>query len=140
MSVFILQKKKNQMLSSLYCLSQKPVSFSFDNNNNDDNKVILVRNDFLTKHKYSFSSSSSLCSRLVCWVEKEREREWEQFEVDKDKARESLKQLDQQLQSLSQKQIRSPKIKGTLSLFLAIVLLQIHNSCHPKSYSIYLKS
>ncbi|PON59067.1 Phosphorylase kinase, gamma catalytic subunit [Parasponia andersonii] len=41
------------------------------------------------------------------------EKESQHFEVDPDKAREALKQLDQQLQSLSTKQARSPKIKAS---------------------------
>ncbi|KAF8041184.1 hypothetical protein BT93_B3189 [Corymbia citriodora subsp. variegata] len=39
------------------------------------------------------------------------EKDSEQFEVDQDKAREALQQLDQQLQSLSQKRTPSPKVK-----------------------------
>ncbi|KAA8549758.1 hypothetical protein F0562_001224 [Nyssa sinensis] len=36
-----------------------------------------------------------------------------EFEVDPDKAREALRKLDQQLQSLSQKQINPPKIRAS---------------------------
>ncbi|KAB1227647.1 hypothetical protein CJ030_MR1G027427 [Morella rubra] len=40
------------------------------------------------------------------------EKDSHQFEVDPDKAREALQELDQQLQSLSQKQVSSPKIRA----------------------------
>ncbi|EXB93316.1 hypothetical protein L484_015304 [Morus notabilis] len=98
--------------SSVQSLSLKPVSFSLERSSKH------VKDDVLTKayYKYSFlsssssSSSSSLGCRFVC---SSVEKESQQFEVDQDKAREALKQLDQQLQSLSQKQVRSPKIKAT---------------------------
>lgn len=44
------------------------------------------------------------------------EKDSQQFDVDPDKAREALQELDQQLQSLAQKQITTPKIRGTPSL------------------------
>lgn len=44
---------------------------------------------------------------LVKGVEKDSE-----FEIDPDKAREALRKLDEQLQTLSQKQIDPPKIRG----------------------------
>lgn len=56
----------------------------------------------------------SSASRVVCSVEKESE----QYEVDPDKAREALKNLDQQIQSLSQKQTRSSKLKGNIIYYI----------------------
>lgn len=44
------------------------------------------------------------------------------FEVDPKQAREALKKLDQQLSSLSQKQVTPPKKKGILSLGPSIYL------------------
>lgn len=41
------------------------------------------------------------------------EKDSQQFEVDPDKAKQALKQLDLQLESLSKKQVSTPKIKGT---------------------------
>ncbi|XP_030458484.2 uncharacterized protein LOC115679074 [Syzygium oleosum] len=41
------------------------------------------------------------------------ENDSKQFEVDQDKAREALQQLDQQLQTLSQKRTPSPKVKAS---------------------------
>lgn len=46
--------------------------------------------------------------RLVAAVEKDSE-----FEIDPEKAREALRKLDDQLQTLSQKQIDPPKIRAT---------------------------
>ncbi|TMW83785.1 hypothetical protein EJD97_000721 [Solanum chilense] len=49
--------------------------------------------------------------RKICWVEAvEKDSE---FEIDPDKAREALRKLDEQLQTLSQKQIDPPKIRAT---------------------------
>jgi transcriptional regulator NrdR family protein len=45
------------------------------------------------------------------------EKDSEKYEIDSDKAKEALQKLDQQLQAFSEKQISSPKIRGT-SLFL----------------------
>ncbi|MCD7473426.1 hypothetical protein HAX54_015290 [Datura stramonium] len=56
----------------------------------------------------SFKSRRRRKIRLVEAVEKDSE-----FEVDPDKAREALRKLDEQLQSLSQKQIDPPKIRAT---------------------------
>lgn len=56
----------------------------------------------------------SLSSFIVYAVDKDSHK----FDVDPDKAREALKNLDQQLQSLSEKKVRPPKIKGTLYLSL----------------------
>ncbi|THF99883.1 hypothetical protein TEA_021113 [Camellia sinensis var. sinensis] len=57
-------------------------------------------------------------------VEKESE-----FEVDPDKARESLRKLDEQLQSLSNKPINRPKIRGILSLSLCVCVSIYIYSC-----------
>ncbi|KAM1754775.1 hypothetical protein PS2_007058 [Malus domestica] len=54
------------------------------------------------------NSSSSSSSCIVYAVENESQ----QFEVDPDKAREALKNLDQQLQSSSQTKFRPPKEKA----------------------------
>ncbi|KAF3452528.1 hypothetical protein FNV43_RR02961 [Rhamnella rubrinervis] len=51
----------------------------------------------------------SLSSCIVYAVDKDSQ----QFDVDPDKAREALKNLDQQLQSLAEKKVRPPKIKAT---------------------------
>ncbi|KAJ8543806.1 hypothetical protein K7X08_025424 [Anisodus acutangulus] len=69
---------------------------------------------FLTHPSTSFSSylfkniSRRKIIPLVEAVEKDSE-----FEVDQDKAREALRKLDEQLQSISQKQIDPPKIRAT---------------------------
>lgn len=47
------------------------------------------------------------------------------FEIDPEEAKQALQRLDQQLKSLSNKQISSPKIKGT-SLFFIIFSLQFY--------------
>lgn len=55
--------------------------------------------------------------RLVAAVEKDSE-----FEIDPEKAREALRKLDDQLQTLSQKQIDPPKIRGNSILYLFKIL------------------
>ncbi|KAL5566659.1 hypothetical protein UlMin_029823 [Ulmus minor] len=67
-------------------------------------------NNVFHKRKTQLSSPFSSSS---CGVVFAVERESQEFEIDPDKARESLKELDQQFQSLSQKQVRSPKIKAS---------------------------
>lgn len=71
------------------------------------------------------SSSSSSSSSFSNIVRATNNQEPQKYEVDTDKAREALQQLDQQLQSLSQKQINPPKIRGIV-VFLS--LLSIINS------------
>lgn len=44
------------------------------------------------------------------------DKDSEQFEVDPEKAKEALQKLDKQLQTLSKKQVSTPKIRGILSL------------------------
>lgn len=84
---------------------------------------LLVHTDDAFKKRWSHPSSFSSC--IVHAVEKDSQH----FEVDPDKAREALQKLDQQLQSLSQKQIKPPKIRGTiyLSLSLTIIVLWASN-------------
>ena len=53
------------------------------------------------------------------------ERDQSKFEVDQDKARKALSELDQQIESLSTKQPNSPKIKGLFSSFMKLFLLYI---------------
>ncbi|KAK2967820.1 hypothetical protein RJ640_027714 [Escallonia rubra] len=73
---------------------------------------------FITVHRTSIDGSKSISYELnrrrpnfypPCRaVERDSE-----FEVDPDKAREALRKLDQQLQSLSEKQVSTPKIRAS---------------------------
>lgn len=67
-------------------------------------------------------SSSSL---VVCAVDKESD-----FEVDPVKAREALRELDDQLQSIAQKQIDPPKVRGKLILWNSSCFFPL-NLCIP---------
>ncbi|KAE8037165.1 hypothetical protein FH972_009778 [Carpinus fangiana] len=51
-------------------------------------------------------------SFLSCVVHAAK-KDSQQFDVDPDKAREALQELDQQLQSLAQKQVSTPKIRAS---------------------------
>ncbi|KAE8682506.1 Calcium-dependent protein kinase 19 isoform 1 [Hibiscus syriacus] len=61
--------------------------------------------NFNAKKKTNLPSSSS-------WIAHAVEKDTEQFEVDPEKAKEALKNLDQQLQILSNKQVSTPKIRA----------------------------
>lgn len=80
----------------------------------------LISDEFMVRGKRKpHRLLSSSC--VVYGVDKESQH----FEVDPDKAREALKNLDQQLQSLSEKKVRPPKIKGILSfssLFICVCI------------------
>ncbi|KAM3327430.1 hypothetical protein P3S67_002556 [Capsicum chacoense] len=71
---------------------------------------------------YSISLSASIFERWDSFMNTRRRRKIclveavekdSEFEIDADKAREALRKLDEQLQSLSQKQIDPPKIRAT---------------------------
>ncbi|KAI9109102.1 hypothetical protein K1719_019725 [Acacia pycnantha] len=59
------------------------------------------------------SSSSSSCCRVQAMAKEKEDSESQEYEIDRDKAREALQKLDQQLQSLSTKQVSSPKLKAS---------------------------
>ncbi|CAK9314204.1 unnamed protein product [Citrullus colocynthis] len=89
----------SQMLSlrSLFNQNQRPPLIATKKCSDD----VLKRRSF-----HSFHYSASRCC-IVC----ARETDSQQFEVDPDKARQALQELDQQLQSFSKKQVTSPKKK-----------------------------
>lgn len=63
-----------------------------------------------------------------CIVYSVKEDSDKQYEVDPEKAREALKELDQQIQSLSNKQVSSPKVTGTLSFcLLSLSFMTFHS-------------
>ncbi|GMI92355.1 hypothetical protein HRI_002904800 [Hibiscus trionum] len=62
--------------------------------------------NFNAKGNTNFPSSSS-------WIVHAVEKDTEQFEVDPEKAKEALQKLDQQFQTLSNKQVSTPKIRAS---------------------------
>lgn len=62
---------------------------------------------------YVNNSSPSVVARAV----ENNNSQNSKFEIDPEEAKQALQRLDQQLKSLSNKQISSPKIKGTSLLF-----------------------
>ncbi|XVE78904.1 hypothetical protein DITRI_Ditri14bG0015500 [Diplodiscus trichospermus] len=66
-------------------------------------------NNINSKKTTNLSYSSSSSSWIVHAVEKDSK----QFEVDPEKAKEALQKLDQQLQTLSKKQVSTPKIRAS---------------------------
>ncbi|XP_054819060.1 uncharacterized protein LOC129318362 [Prosopis cineraria] len=61
----------------------------------------------------SSSLSSSSCCRVQAMMKEKEDSESQGYEIDRDKAREALQKLDQQLQSLSTKQVSSPKLRAS---------------------------
>lgn len=84
-------------LQSLFNQNQRPPLIATKKCSDD----VLRRRSF-----HPFHYSASRCC-IVC----ARETDSQQFEVDPDKARQALQELDQQLQSFSKKQVTSPKKK-----------------------------
>ncbi|KAL5178175.1 hypothetical protein HKD37_08G023782 [Glycine soja] len=68
-------------------------------------------NEGIFKYKRFFTNPSSSSSRGIVHAVKE-DSQSQQYEVDPDKAREALKKLDEQIQSLSnKKQVSTPKLR-----------------------------
>ncbi|RDY01824.1 hypothetical protein CR513_14803, partial [Mucuna pruriens] len=70
--------------------------------------VPLSINEGIFKDKRFFTSPYSSSSSIVHAVKEDSQSQ--QYEVDPDKAREALKKLDQQIQSLSNKQVSTPRL------------------------------
>ncbi|XP_060216035.1 uncharacterized protein LOC132643588 [Lycium barbarum] len=77
---------------------------------------------FLLTHPSTSVSVSGLARWNIIFKKRRRNKQYplveavekdSEFEVDQDKAREALRKLDEQLQSISQKQIDPPKIRAT---------------------------
>lgn len=94
-------------------LSLPPTSSSSKTNALTIISQSLVHSDDACKKRRAHPSSFLSC------VVHAAEKDSQHFDVDPDKAREALQELDQQLQSLSQKKISTPKIRGTLCLSLS---------------------
>ncbi|KAG6682737.1 hypothetical protein I3842_13G157800 [Carya illinoinensis] len=88
-------------------LSSPPVSLSNKPINTFISQSLTYGDDF--SFKKGRAQPSSFSSYIVRAVEKDSH----QFEVDPDKAREALQELDQQLQSFSEKKISLPKIRAS---------------------------
>jgi hypothetical protein len=83
-------------------------------------KSLLHNNDkgiFKERRLIKYSSSFNLC----CIVHALKE-DSKQYEIDPEKAKEALKELDQKIQSISSREVSSPKLKGTLSVSFSLIL------------------
>lgn len=93
----------------LLCIYKQPPSSPFAS----------VSKLLLNNHKAIFKnlSSFSLCCKVHALKEDSK-----QYEIDPEKAKEALKELDQKIQSISNKQVSSPpKLNGTTLLFFSLV-------------------
>lgn len=77
---------------------------------NDDRGIFKERR--LIKYSSSFNS---------CCIVHALKEDSKQYEIDPEKAREALKELDQKIQSLSSREVSSPKLKGILSVSFSLI-------------------
>ncbi|KAJ7959759.1 Protoheme IX farnesyltransferase [Quillaja saponaria] len=95
-------------LQLLYFHSKRP-ALVFPLNPNFKTLISQYGDVFHNKKKMINPSSSYSSYSTIRAIKKDSQ----QFEVDPEKAREALQKLDQQLQSLSNKQVSSPKIRAS---------------------------
>ncbi|XWS52535.1 hypothetical protein CRYUN_Cryun11dG0079000 [Craigia yunnanensis] len=95
------------MLSLHFCLLQnKRLSLFNTKYSTLISQLIQHGGNNNAKKTTNLSSSSS-------WIVHAVEKDSQQFEVDPEKAKEALQKLDQQLQTLSKKQVSTPKIRAS---------------------------
>ncbi|XVF04729.1 hypothetical protein REPUB_Repub05bG0110200 [Reevesia pubescens] len=106
-----------EMLSLHFWLPQSKHPSSFLNNNHSKLISPLIQHqqyggNITNKKARKTTNLSSLPSSswIVHAMEKDSDQ---QFEVDREKAKEALQKLDQQLQTLSKKQVSTPKIRAS---------------------------
>ena len=105
-----------QMLFSMKPLSiykQPPLLFA------SLSKPLLHNNDkglFKERRLIKYSSSFNSCCRVHALKEDPK-----QYEIDPEKAKEALKKLDQKIQSISNREVSSPKLKGILSFSFFLI-------------------
>jgi hypothetical protein len=79
----------------------------------------IFKENRLIKNPSSFSS---------CCIVHALKDDSKPYEVDPEKAKEALKELDQKIQSVSTKQVSSPKLWGTFSYFHPQILPSIYTN------------
>lgn len=111
----------------LLCIYKQPPSSPFAS----VSKLLLNNHKAIFKNPCSFS----LCCKVHALKEDSK-----QYEIDPEKAKEALKELDQKIQSISNKQVSSPpKLKGTtLLFFFSCFSFSNDNSCMFQISSLYL--
>ncbi|XP_022752354.1 uncharacterized protein LOC111301151 isoform X2 [Durio zibethinus] len=65
----------------------------------------------LIEHGGNNNAKKTINLSSSSWIVRAVEKDSKQFEVDPEKAKEALQKLDQQLQTLSNKQVSTPKIR-----------------------------
>jgi hypothetical protein len=106
-------------LPSLSFLNKPPVSLPPTSSSSKTNALTIISQSLVHSDDARKKRRAHPSSFLSCVVHA-AEKDSQHFDVDPDKAREALQELDQQLQSLAQKKISTPKIRGTLSLCLSL--------------------
>lgn len=82
-----------------------------------DNYTTYTFNEIIRRNQFKPTKRSNHHQWWISAMEKEPNN----FEVDQDKARQALGELDQQFESLSTKQINPPKIRGLFSVLFLLV-------------------
>jgi len=108
-------------LPSLSFLNKPPVSLPPTSSSSKTNALTIISQSLVHSDDARKKRRAHPSSFLSCVVHA-AEKDSQHFDVDPDKAREALQELDQQLQSLAQKKISTPKIRGTLCLSVSISL------------------
>jgi hypothetical protein len=108
-------------LPSLSFLNKPPVSLPPTSSSSKTNALTIISQSLVHSDDARKKRRAHPSSFLSCVVHA-AEKDSQHFDVDPDKAREALQELDQQLQSLAQKKISTPKIRGTLCLSVSLSL------------------
>lgn len=78
----------------------------------------FLHNKPILSHGRSNHYVNNYSAGIVAHAVENNDSQNSKFEIDPDEAKQALQKLDQQLKSLSNKQISSPKIKGTSVFFI----------------------
>ncbi|XP_062172809.1 uncharacterized protein LOC133878291 [Alnus glutinosa] len=99
-------------LPSLSFLNKPPVSLPPTSSSSKTNALTIISQSLVHSDDACKKRRAHPSSFLSCVVHA-AEKDSQHFDVDPDKAREALQELDQQLQSLAQKKISTPKIRAS---------------------------
>ncbi|KAK6235584.1 hypothetical protein SCA6_010921 [Theobroma cacao] len=101
------------MLSLHFCLPQSKHPSSFPPLSLSTPKHSTPTSQWI-EHGGNYSNAKKRTKLSSSWIIPAVDNDSQQFEVDPEKAKEALQKLDQQLQTLSKKQVSTPKIRGML--------------------------
>ncbi|XP_007015066.2 PREDICTED: uncharacterized protein LOC18589849 [Theobroma cacao] len=100
------------MLSLHFCLPQSKHPSSFPPLSLSTPKHSTPTSQWI-EHGGNYSNAKKRTKLSSSWIIPAVDNDSQQFEVDPEKAKEALQKLDQQLQTLSKKQVSTPKIRAS---------------------------